>query len=268
MKEITKKDLAENLKRCVAYDGSWFDRSKPWIAAGPCVVESEEMIDKIGKAVITLGATAVRGGCFKPLTFPDKNMTRAVIINRLNWLRKLAFPVVTEIGQSVDIKLMDRVAVVQIGYRHMFNTDFIATNFREKTILIKRHPGASLRDLAGVCEHYLSKWVRKIMVCERGIVAPHTHNPNARALPDITAIAYWKRWFPQIPIIFDPSHSTFNRDIVIDMALAAIAAGADGLLVDVHHRRTEPEVDPLNALDYFEFELLMQKINKLWSAIR
>lgn len=146
----------------------------------------------------------------------------------------------------------------------MFNMDLIsALAETEKPILLKRHYGESIRSLLGVCEHFDVRKKYNYAVCERGITVPHTHNVDSRSVLDIQMIPALKEHAPSIPVIIDPSHATFKRSYVAAMSRAAIAAGADGLLIEVHPDPENAWVDPLQALGFNDFDVLMRQIGEI-----
>ena len=146
----------------------------------------------------------------------------------------------------------------------MFNMDLIDTLAKaDKPLLIKRHYGESLRSLLGVCEHFDVRGKSDFAVCERGVSVAHTHNVDSRAVLDIQAIPAMKEYAPSVPIIIDPSPATFKRSYVAAMSRAAIAAGADGLLIEVHPDPEKAWVDPLQALGFSDFKQLMKEIEEI-----
>ncbi len=182
--------------------------------------------------------------------------------------KEYGLPIVTEV---MDTKLVGKVSeytdILQIGARNMQNFPLLEeVGKTKKPVLLKRHPGTSLRDLLGAAEWIMAQDNSNVILCERGISAPHTHNQNARFLPDIAAISYLKG-LTHLPVIYDPSHSTFNRDMVSPMAKAAVAAGADGILIDVHPYPEKAAVDPLQALNYKSFEILISELKKVADAV-
>jgi 3-deoxy-7-phosphoheptulonate synthase len=160
------------------------------------------------------------------------------------------------------------VDMFQVGYRHMFNMDLIETLSKtEKPIMIKRHYGESLRSLLGVAEHFDARGKHNFVFCERGVVTAHTHNVDSRSILDIQAIPAFKEYAPSVPVIIDPSHSTFKRSYVAPMARAAIAAGADGLLIEVHPDPENAWIDPLQALGFQDFKHLMIQLKAIHQII-
>lgn len=305
MKDISLNDIKNNIplvsrkkfnRRIEAKDVE-IGTDSITIIAGPCVIESRSQIFEIAKAVKASGARMLRGGVFKPLTFPygdplarldsndksTKELDRKKIMQkselfqkaekRLGYLKeageKYDLAVISEILYADSIEMMSKyVDMFQVGYRHMFNMDLIdALAKTEKPIMIKRHYGESLRSLLGVGEHYEARGKNNFVFCERGITAPHTHNVESRAIIDIQAIPALKEYAPSVPVFVDPSHSTFKREYVSAISKAAIAAGADGLLIEVHPEPDKAWVDPLNAIDFEEFDKLMKQIKGIAKVI-
>lgn len=297
MKDISKHDIENNIplvcrrdfQREVKAGDVVIGGDNLTIMAGPCTVESKEQILDTAKAVKDAGGHMMRGGIFKPLTFPygdplgqpDKDsgepsgdrmrvLSKSEMFQaaerRLSYFKeageKFGLPIISEIMYADSLEIMSQyVDMFQIGYRHMFNMDLIEVLSRtDKPIMIKRHYGESLRSLLGVAEHFEARGKHNFVFCERGVVTPHTHNVESRAILDIQAIPALKEYAPSVPVIVDPSHSTFKRRYVAAMAKAAIAAGADGLLIEVHPDPERAWVDPLQALGVSDFTELMKQI--------
>ena len=250
----------------------------------------------IAKNIKECGATMLRGGVFKPLTFPygeplgrpdagtgqpdpdrfkilDKNELYKNAERRLGFLKeageKYGLPVVSEILYADSVAMMSKyVDMFQIGYRHMFNMDLIeALSKSNKPLLLKRHYGESLRSLLGVGEHFEARGKHDLAFCERGVAVPHTHNVESRAVIDIQAISALKEYAPSVPVFVDPSHATFRRHYVASVSRAAIAAGADGLLIEVHSDPEKAWVDPLQALNYGDFAKLVKDSEQIKKII-
>lgn len=304
MKDISLHDIEKNLPK-VCRRGRTRDvnvgpvtigAGDLTVMAGPCTVESRSQVLEIAQAVKEAGAKILRGGVFKPLTFPygdplaqpdrdsfesapdrvvlSKGELFSTAERRLAYLReageRYGLPVVSEILYADSVHLMlPYVDMFQVGYRSMFNMDLIqALSETEKPLLIKRHYGESLRSLLGVAEHFEARGKENYVLCERGISVPHTHYPESRAVLDIQAIPALREFAPTVPVIADPSHATFRRTLVIPMALAAVAAGADGLLIDVHSDPRAAWVDPLQALDFNDFRRLMTDVQAIAQIVR
>ncbi len=300
MKDISAQDIREGLRlvtrsnppRVVEAGGVRLGEGELVIIAGPCTVESRTQIFEIARAVKDAGARMLRGGVFKPMTFPygdplvqpdsdsgappedryqvlplEERFRRAE--KRLGYFKeageKYGLPIVSEVLHAAAVKLMEPyVDMFQVGYRHMFNMDLIeALSATEKPLLIKRHCGESLRALLGVGEHFEARGKRNFAFCERGVAVPHTHQPTSRSILDVQAICALKEFAPTVPVIADPSHSTFRRSYVIPMARAAVAAGADGLLVEVHPDPPHAWVDNLQALDFAQFREMVRQVEAI-----
>jgi 3-deoxy-7-phosphoheptulonate synthase len=183
----------------------------------------------------------------------------------LRWLRQAgdetSLPIVTEV---MDVRLVEQVAkytdILQVGARNMQNFPLLQEVGRSgKPVLLKRGFGASLRDWLGAAEYILYQGNEQVILCERGIVAPHTHAPASRFVVDLQVVPA-VREYSHLPIVVDPSHATFRRRYVVPIARGAIAVGADGILIDVHPTPEEAAVDPLQALDYAAFGRLMEDL--------
>ena len=210
---------------------------------------------------------------FKPLTFPYRNKkyneTRE---DGIKWLAeakdKYNIPVITEIMEEKYLDLVCDVAdILQIGSRNMQNYPLITACAKtKKPIMIKRHYGASLRDWLGAAEYALVEGNEKVILCERGVSVPHTHRSTSRFLLDLQVIPAAKE-ITHLPIVSDPSHATFWRSWVKPMALASVAAGADGIMLEVHPDPKNSAVDPLQPIDYKEFGVLMREMNIISNKI-
>ena len=242
------------------------------ILAGPNMVESEKLIIDCALNVKKSGAHFLRGGAFKPLTFPyrSKKYTETRL-EGLKWLKhaknEANIPVITEIMEE---KYLDQVCdvadILQIGSRNMQNFPLITECAKtQKPIMIKRHYGASLRDWLGAAEYAMIEGNKKIILCERGVSTPHTHRSTSRFLLDLQVIPAAHE-ITHLPIVSDPSHATFWRSWVEPMSLASIAAGADGIMLEVHPDPKNSAVDPLQPIDYKEFKNLMKKMHSVAKA--
>jgi len=266
-----KKDA--NHRSVINVSGINFGSSVVPIFAGPNMVESRDLIMRTAEAVKKSGAHFLRGGAFKPLSFPYRSEAyRETRELGLKWLleAKQAFeiPVITEVMEEKYLPLVCEVAdILQIGSRNMQNFPFLTACARtNKPIMLKRHYGASLRDWLGAAEYILLEGNENLILCERGVVAPHTHRQTSRFLMDLQVVPAAKE-MTHLPIVIDPSHATFWRNWVEPMALAGIAAGADGVMLEVHPDPQNSAVDPLQPIDFFEFDKLINKMNRVANAI-
>ena len=210
------------------------------IMAGPCSVESEEQVMEIAKAVKAAGATMLRGGAFKPRTSPyDFQGLKADGIELLLKAKaETGLPVVTEIMNANHLPMFEEVDVIQVGARNMQNFELLKELGRtNKPILLKRGLANTLKELLMSAEYIMAGGNENVILCERGIRTFETYTRNTL---DVSAVPMLKE-LTHLPIIIDPSHATGVARLVKPMAMAAAAAGADGLMIEVHN-------DPAHAL--------------------
>lgn len=210
------------------------------VIAGPCSVESEEQIIEVANSVKASGATMLRGGAFKPRTSPyDFQGLKGDGIELLLKAKKTTgLPIVTEIMNANHLPLFEDVDVIQVGARNMQNFELLRELGRtKKTILLKRGLANTVKELLMSAEYIMAGGNENIILCERGIRTFETYTRNTL---DISAIPVLKE-LTHLPVIVDPSHATGVARYVKPMALASAAAGADGLMIEVHN-------DPQNAL--------------------
>lgn len=243
------------------------------VMAGPNTVETEEMIVRTAKAVKTSGAHFLRGGAFKPLSFPYRSAKYfEPREDGLRWLEtakaETGILVITEVMEDRFLPAICQVAdMLQIGARNMQNYPLLTAAAKTgKPIMLKRHFGASLRDWLGAAEYLLIEGNSKVVLCERGIVAPHTHRSTSRFLLDLQVLPAAKE-VTHLPVVTDPSHATFWRNWVKSMALASIAAGADAIMLEVHPDPTNAAVDPLQPIDFDAFDRLMHAMERVARAV-
>jgi 3-deoxy-7-phosphoheptulonate synthase len=282
-KDISSEDLATKFPLVARKDpqhksrftiaGVEFGGALVPVFAGPNMVESRELILDIAKNVKQAGAHFLRGGAFKPLTFPYRsekyNETRE---QGIQWLAEAkaqyGIPVITEVMEEKYIPLVAEVAdILQIGSRNMQNYPFITACARTgKPIMLKRHYGASLRDWLGAAEYIMVEGNTQVILCERGVSVPHTHRATSRFLLDLQVIPAAQE-MTHLPVVIDPSHATFWRPWVAPMALGGVAAGADGVMLEVHPDPSNAAVDPLQPVDYAEFSNMMKRMDAVAQAI-
>jgi len=242
------------------------------VFAGPNMVESKDLIENVAINVKKHGAHFLRGGAFKPLSFPYRskkyNETRE---QGIQWLadakEKANIPIITEIMEERFIPLVAEVAdILQIGTRNMQNYPLLSACAKtNKPIMLKRGYGASLRDWLGAAEYILIEGNEKVILCERGVSVPHTHRNSSRYLLDLQVIPAAQE-LTHLPIVTDPSHATFWRPWVKPMALASVAAKADGIMLEVHPDPENAAVDPLQPIDYESFSNLMKSMDSVARA--
>ena len=242
------------------------------IFAGPNMVESRELIFDAAQNVKKMGAHFLRGGAFKPLTFPYRSEKYTETREKgIQWLKEvkqeIGIPIITEVMEEKYINLISEVTdIIQIGSRNMQNFPFLTACAKTgKPIMLKRHYGASLRDWLGAAEYILYEGNSKVLLCERGVSVPHTHRSTSRFLLDLQVVPAAKE-VTHLPIIVDPSHATFWRPWVKSMSLAAVASGADGIMLEVHPDPSNSAVDPLQPIDFKEFAELVQLMDNVAKA--
>ena len=242
------------------------------IFAGPNMVESKELILNVAQNVKKSGAHFLRGGAFKPLTFPYRSEKYTETREQgIKWLKEvkeeIKIPIITEIMEEKFIGLISEVTdIIQIGSRNMQNYPFLTACAKTgKPIMLKRHYGSSLRDWLGAAEYILYEGNNKVILCERGVSVPHTHRSTSRFLLDLQVVPAAKE-VTHLPIIVDPSHATFWRPWVKSMSLAAVASGADGIMLEVHPDPSNSAVDPLQPIDFKEFAELIQLMDNVAKA--
>lgn len=248
------------------------------VLAGPNTVENEAMIVETALAVKKAGAHFLRAGAFKPLSFPYRSPkffeTRE---QGLAWLqvakKESGLPIVTEV---MEISKIDIVAkntdMLQIGTRNMQNYPLLTEVGKTgMPVMLKRGYGSSLRDWLMAAEYIALEHDRlsqpiKIVLCERGVTAPHTHRATSRFLLDLQVIPAAQE-ITHLPVMSDPSHATFWQPWVKSMMLASIAGGADGLMLEVHPDPENAAVDPLQCSSFEQFDDIMQACRKVADAV-
>ena len=237
------------------------------IMAGPCAVESEQQLMETAKAVQSFGAAIVRGGAFKPRTSPFsfQGLEKKALKMLAKVKSDLGIPVITEVLDIQNIEVIAKHAdILQVGARNMQN--FALLNELAKMrhpILLKRGFSATVMEWLTAADYLLAEGNQQVILCERGI---RTFEDSVRFSMDISSIAVIKR-FSHLPIVVDPSHAAGHSAYVPTIAKAAIAAGADGLLIEVHLNPEEALVDGLQSLNIPNFEHLMAELKPLAKAV-
>jgi len=227
----------------------------PYVAliAGPCAVEDEGRLLEIALAVRASGATLLRGGAFKPRTSPYsfQGAGREGLERLGRVSAEVGLPVVTEVLDPRDVEAVAAVAeVLQIGARNMSNFALLAEAAQSgKTVLLKRGMMATARELLLAAEHVLARGNERVILCERGV---RGFDKVTRNVLDVGTIAYLKR-ATHLPVIVDPSHAAGRADLVLPLSKAGLAAGADGLMVEVHSNPAEARSDGAQAISPADF---------------
>jgi 3-deoxy-7-phosphoheptulonate synthase len=232
------------------------------VMAGPCSIESQEQVMAIAEYVKKCGAGLLRGGAFKPRTSPYafQGLRGIGLKYMLEAKRLTGLPIVTELMSISDIELFDEVDVIQIGARNMQNFSMLKElGGCKKPILLKRGIASTIEELLLSAEHIMAGGNNDIILCERGI---RTFETYTRSTLDISAVPVLKK-LTHLPVIIDPSHASGRADLVESLALSAIAAGADGLLIETHNNPKVALCDGAQSLDPISFEKVMNKVAKL-----
>ncbi|HIR85677.1 MAG TPA: 3-deoxy-7-phosphoheptulonate synthase [Candidatus Limivicinus faecipullorum] len=234
--------------------------------AGPCSVESEEQIVAVAKAVKAAGAQLLRGGAFKPRTSPyDFPGLKATGLELLKIARQeTGLPFVTEIMSVADLPLFEDVDMLQVGARNMQNFDLLRELGKmDKPVLLKRGLANTLKELLMSAEYIMASGNEQVILCERGI---RTYSDYTRNTLDISAVPMLHE-LSHLPVIVDPSHATGIAKLVPPCALAGAAAGADGLIIEVHNDPIHALCDGAQSLRPEEYAALAEKVAKVREAI-
>lgn len=230
------------------------------VVAGPCAVESIDQFRATAEAVRAAGAHALRGGAYKPRTSPYAFQGLGVeglrILQQVS--AELGMPAVTEVVEVADVEVVEEhAAAFQVGARNMQNFRLLkALGQSRKPVILKRGMAAKVDDLLMAAEYILAEGNPNVILCERGI---QTFETATRNTLDLNAIPVIKSR-SHLPVVVDPSHGTGVRDFVAPMAMAAAACGADGILIEVHHRPEEALSDGKQSLYPAQFEALMRNL--------
>lgn len=237
------------------------------LIAGPCAVENEAQICTIAERVKAHGAVMLRGGAFKPRTSPYafQGMGAAGLELLLKAGNRAGLPIVSEITDAAQLPLFEKVDVLQVGARNMQNFALLKCLGRtDKPILLKRGFSATLEELLLSAEYIMSEGNGRVILCERGI---RTFEPCTRGTLDILAVPVLKK-LTHLPVIVDPSHAAGAADLVEPMCLAAMAAGADGLLVEVHDEPQNALCDGQQSVTSEAFRRISRKIKLMQTALK
>jgi len=279
-KDITDIDLKDkfplsssnNKKKIVKIDNDIsFGGDVVPIISGPNGIENKDLIFRCCEVLEKNNLKLLRGQIYKPLTFPYRSKKYYEVgdegLRILEEIKKnFDVLIVSEVMETEKLDLMkDFVDVFQIGARNMQNFPLISKTAKyKKPIILKRHFGCSIRDLLGSSEYALVEKNENVILCERGVSTPHTHKSSSRFMLDIQAIPAIKE-YSCLPIISDPSHACFWHKWVESLALASLAAGAEGLMIEFHPDPRNAAVDPLQAINFKEFTSLIKKLRSVGS---
>lgn len=251
----------------IKIDGVEIGKDKIIIIAGPCAVENKDMLINIAKLVKDAGASLLRGGAFKPRTSPysfqglgEEGLKYLAEAKKITGL-----PVVTEVMDTRSVSLVAKYAdILQIGTRNMQNFDLLKeAGDSKKPILLKRGMMSTIKELLMAAEYIMSRSNYNVILCERGI---RTHEDYTRNTLDLSAIPIIKH-LSHLPVIVDPSHGTGKWRFVVPMSKASIAAGADGLIIEVHSNPEEALSDGDQSLLPEKFKKLIEDLGKVATAV-
>ncbi len=235
------------------------------IMAGPCSVESEEQINYVASRVKNAGAAFLRGGAFKPRTSPYSFQgLKSEGLDLLKGARKATgLPIVTEIMSSSHIDMFEGVDIIQVGARNMQNFELLKQLGKiNKPILLKRGLANTIEEWIMSAEYIMAGGNDKVILCERGI---RTYETATRNTLDLSAVPIIKK-LSHLPVIVDPSHATGKSWLVEQMSLAAVAAGADGLMIEVHNDPKHALSDGAQSLTPDQFDVVAEKVFALKEA--
>ncbi len=237
------------------------------VMAGPCSVESREQIMETARLVKDAGATVLRGGAYKPRTSPYsfQGLEEEGLHLLQEASRASGLPFITEVMTPEQVPLVEEHAdILQIGARNMQNYSLLkAAGRARKPVFLKRGMMSTINEMLMSAEYIMSEGNRQVILCERGI---RTFETETRNTLDISAVPVLKK-YSHLPVIVDPSHATGHWEYVVPMAKAAVAAGADGIMVEVHPRPAEAFSDGAQSLKPEKFRKLMNELQPLIAAV-
>jgi len=247
--------------------------NEPVFIAGPCAIENKKQLCKIAEGVKEAGAHILRGGIFKPRSsvhsFQGLGATDwKKAEEALRWLHEAGeqfeMPVITEVRGETQVDLVaEYVDILQIGARNMYDQDLLtAVARKKKPVLLKRHFGAGIEEFLSFAEYIAAESNKNIILCERGIVPVGKGKDYTRYILDLAAVPVIQKE-TYLPIIVDPSHATGRSDLIFSMSCAAIAAGADGLMIEVHYDPKKAIVDGNQMITPNELKSVIEACQKI-----
>lgn len=253
----------KNMKFNINVMGKDFIKDSPVIIAGPCSVEGYKVYRDVALKVKEAGADALRGGAFKPRTSPFEFQGMAYeglkIIKEVR--EEVGLPVVSELLDPRDVEMAaDSIDIIQIGSRNMYNYSLLKEAAKTNLpIMIKRGMAASIKEWLYAAMYIIEGGNRSVMLCERGI---RTFENSTRNTLDLNSVAFISHKY-KIPVIVDPSHGTGNRDLVYNMSLASIFAGASGLMIETHIDPNASVSDKEQTISIENLKSIINKVNSL-----
>ncbi len=257
--KLVSRELAAD-PTVIEIDGRRLGDSHFGLIAGPCTVEYREQTLDTARVVAAAGATMLRGGAYKPRTSPYtfQGLGAAGLEILAEAREETGLPLVTELLDPRDVDaVVDTADVIQIGARNMQNFTLLSEAGRaSKPVLLKRGPSASIEELLMAAEYVMKEGNERVILCERGI---KTFEQSMRYTLDLGAVPVLKHE-THLPVIVDPSHAAGRRDLVLPLARAAVAAGADGIIVEVHPRPEEALCDGPHQIPTAEFDAFAREV--------
>jgi len=261
-REFKKSDSVIEVAKGVKIGGK-----RVHIFAGPCAVEKQELLFQIAQQVKSAGATILRGGAFKPRTSPYsfQGLEEKGLHFLVEAKKKIGLPIVTEVVDPRDVELVaEHADILQIGTRNMQNFRLLTeVGAQHKPVLLKRGLSATIKEFLLSAEYILARGNHNVILCERGI---RTFETATRNTLDLSAVPVIKQ-LSHLPVIVDPSHATGRWELVAPMARAAVAAGADGVMIEVHLNPEEALCDGEESIKPEKFQLLMVELKKIAEVI-
>ena len=278
-REYARASEGENgIHRTVNIGNVHIGNGEPIIMAGPCAVENKKQLYTIAEAVKKAGAHILRGGIFKPRSSVHSfqglgSIDRKSAETALKWMRdcgrEFDMPVITEVRGEDHVDLAaEYVDILQIGSRNMYNQDLLAkVGKKNRPVLLKRHFGAGIEEFLSFAEYVAAEGNKDIILCERGIVPVGKGREYTRYTLDLAAVPVVKRE-TYLPVIVDPSHGTGRRDLIFNMCCAAIASGADGLMVEAHYNPAEAIVDGKQTITPDELQDIIKTCREIYRLVK
>jgi 3-deoxy-7-phosphoheptulonate synthase len=261
-REFKKADSIVEVAKGVKIGGK-----KVHVMAGPCAVEKQDLLVHIAQAVKEAGATILRGGAFKPRTSPYsfQGLEEKGLEFLVEAKKKTGLPIVTEVVDPRDVALVaEHADILQIGARNMQNFRLLTeVGAFDKPVLLKRGLSATIKEFLLSAEYIMARGNHKVILCERGI---RTFETATRNTLDLSAVPVIKG-LSHLPIIVDPSHATGRWELVVPLARAAVAAGADGIMVEVHQNPEEALCDGEESIKPNKFKTMMGELKAIAEAI-
>lgn len=260
-------DIAVKLKKVLKKDEYDEKLERPFIIAGPCSVESYELMEKTAIFLKKIGIEYMRGGAFKPRTSPYsfQGLGEEGLEILKSIKQNFSIKIVTELMDIKDLEAISDVAdVIQIGSRNMYNYSLLKeVGKTKKRVLLKRGMSATIEEWLNAAEYIAIEGNKEIILCERGIRTFETYTRNTLDLSCIPVI----KQKTNLKVIVDPSHGTGIRELVKPMSLAAISAGADGLMIEMHPDPDNALSDASQSINFEQFEDVYRRVVKLYKCI-